>query len=50
MVTANSSMDFVIFLDSANFGSVIIFSKRNQQLKLLYKFFFKVHIKLYNHL
>jgi len=40
MVTVNSSMNFVIFLGSANFGSVVIFNKRNQQLRLLYKFFF----------
>jgi len=37
MVTANSSMDFVIFLGSANFGSVVIFSERNQQLRSSYK-------------
>jgi len=40
MVTANSSMDFVIFLGSANFGFVIIFSERHQQLKLLYNNYF----------
>jgi len=35
MVTANSSMNFVIFLGSANFGSVVVFSERDQQLRSL---------------
>jgi len=34
---ANSSMNFVIFFDNANFGSVVVFNERDQQLRSSYK-------------